>query len=114
MLLQPYVENALWHGLMHKEGERRLVISFARVDEEVYQCIIDDNGIGRRRAMELRDQQLQTKKHESKGMSIAQDRLDLLQKQGQHAQLSIIDKYDDLGRAEGTRIVVELSTDLKA
>lgn len=114
MLLQPYVENALWHGLMHKQGDRNLTISFKKLSEDVFQCTIDDNGIGRKKALELKEQQSKTKRHVSKGMSIANDRIDLLQKQGQHALLKIIDKYDDNGAALGTRVVIELSAYLKA
>ncbi|MBK9736452.1 MAG: hypothetical protein IPO92_16445 [Saprospiraceae bacterium] len=47
MLIQPYVENARWHGLMHKSGDRLVTISFTLVNENMYTCIIDDNGIGR-------------------------------------------------------------------
>jgi ligand-binding sensor domain-containing protein/putative methionine-R-sulfoxide reductase with GAF domain len=47
MLLQPFVENALWHGLMHKHGDRCLLLQFKYLSDEVYQCIIEDNGIGR-------------------------------------------------------------------
>lgn len=114
MLLQPYVENALWHGLMHKQGNRQLSISFKKVNEDVFQCTVDDNGIGRKKALELKEQQSKTKRHVSKGMSIANDRIDLLQKQGHHAVLKIIDKYDDHQNATGTRVVIELSTYLKA
>ncbi|HEU4469534.1 MAG TPA: two-component regulator propeller domain-containing protein [Flavisolibacter sp.] len=114
MLLQPYVENALWHGLMHKDDDRKLNICFTRINEDVFRCTIDDNGIGRQKALELKQQQSKTKRHVSKGMSISQDRVDLLQKQGQHAVLEIVDKYDDAGIARGTRVVIELSTYLKA
>ena len=113
MLLQPYVENALWHGLMHKTGERRLTISFRRINEDVFECVIDDNGIGRGKALEIKEQQSKTKLHESKGMKISKDRLDLLQLQGNHASISIIDKYDESGNATGTRVVIQLSTFLK-
>jgi hypothetical protein len=44
------------------------------------------------------------------GMQISADRVDLLQRQGQHARLSIIDKTDEAGNAQGTRVVIELST----
>ncbi|MGB8191845.1 MAG: histidine kinase, partial [Chitinophagaceae bacterium] len=114
MLLQPYVENALWHGLMHKPDDRNLVISFKKLSEEVFECTVDDNGIGREKALELKKQQSKTKRHVSKGMSIANDRIDLLQKQGQHAQLNIIDKRDEDGNAAGTKVIIELSTYLKA
>ncbi|MBC7535550.1 MAG: histidine kinase [Ferruginibacter sp.] len=113
MLLQPYVENALWHGLMHKEGERKMNIWFKRVSEEVFRCIIDDNGIGRKKSFELKEQQSKAKRHESKGLKISKDRLTLLERQGYHASINIIDKYDEQGIAAGTSVVIELSTFLK-
>ncbi len=113
MLLQPYVENALWHGLMHKDGERQMMISFRRVNEDLFQCTIDDNGIGRKASFALKEQQSKAKRHESKGLQISKDRLDLLERQGYHANLNIIDKYDAVGNALGTKVEIELSTYLK-
>ena len=113
MLLQPYVENALWHGLMHKNGDRRLDICFKKINEATFQGIIDDNGIGRKKAGELKELQSKTKRHVSRGMSISNDRIELLQKQGEHAVLNIIDKETKDGDAAGTRVVIELSTYLK-
>lgn len=112
MLLQPYVENALWHGLMHKEGDRKLCIAFTKKSDAVFECLIDDNGIGRKKALELKEQQSKTKRHVSRGMTISKDRVDLLQKQGQHARLEILDKYQE-GTAAGTRVVIELSSFLQ-
>jgi ligand-binding sensor domain-containing protein/putative methionine-R-sulfoxide reductase with GAF domain len=113
MLLQPYVENALWHGLMHKEGERKLQIDFSKVSEDVFRCVIDDNGIGRERSFQLKEQQSKTKRHESKGLKITKDRIEILRKQGYHATLDIVDKTNAAGGADGTRVIVELSTFLK-
>jgi ligand-binding sensor domain-containing protein/putative methionine-R-sulfoxide reductase with GAF domain len=108
MLLQPFVENALWHGLMHKDGDRQLFISFTKKSEQVFECIVDDNGIGRKQSLELKERQNKTKRHVSRGMDICKDRIDLLQKQGQHASLVIVDKYNNEGLATGTRVVIEL------
>jgi ligand-binding sensor domain-containing protein len=113
MLLQPYVENALWHGLMHKQGSRDLHIAFERVNEEVFRCTIDDNGIGRARSFELKQSQSKTRHHQSKGLSICKDRIDVLKRQGFHATLEIIDKITPDGQPAGTRVVIELSTYLK-
>ncbi len=113
MLLQPYVENALWHGLMHKTGERKMKIEFKRINEELFRCTIDDNGIGRKKSFELKEQQSKAKRHESKGLKISKDRLTLLERQGYHASINIIDKYDEAGNAQGTTVVIELSTFLK-
>jgi LytS/YehU family sensor histidine kinase len=109
MLLQPFVENALWHGLMHKHGDRQLNICFEKLNEDIYRCVIEDNGIGRKKALELKEQQSKTKRHVSKGMSICRDRIELLQKQGHHAQLRIDDKYEE-STPTGTRVVMELSS----
>ncbi|MGC4039130.1 MAG: histidine kinase [Chitinophagaceae bacterium] len=114
MLLQPYVENALWHGLMHRNGERKLSITFTRISEDIFQCVIDDNGIGRKKSFELKEQQSKAKRHESKGLKISKDRIDVLQRQGYHALLDIIDKYDENGNANGTKVIVELSTFFKS
>lgn len=113
MLVQPYVENALWHGLMHKNGERKLTIEFKRISEEIFICRVEDNGIGRKKSFELKEKNSKSKRHESKGLGISQDRIELLQRQGNHANLVITDKYDTSGDAIGTLVEIELSTYLK-
>ncbi|MDQ6480738.1 histidine kinase [Dyadobacter sp. LHD-138] len=113
MLVQPYVENALWHGLMHKDGERELMIEFRKINEELFLCRIEDNGIGRLKSFELKEQNSKSKRHESRGLQISKDRIDLLQRQGNHASLKITDKYDAGGQGTGTLIEIELSTYLK-
>jgi ligand-binding sensor domain-containing protein len=110
MLLQPYVENALWHGLLHKDRDRKLVIEFKLIDEEIFLCRIEDNGIGREKSFELKANSARYKQHDSQGLRITKDRIDLLNKQGNHANLTITDLYDDHGNASGTRIEIELST----
>ncbi|TLV03887.1 sensor histidine kinase [Dyadobacter luticola] len=112
MLFQPYVENALWHGLMHKSDNRHLTISFTILDDSRMQCAIEDNGIGRKKSMELKKSANSIKKHVSKGLMISQQRLELIRRQGEHAEVKIIDKYDDAGEALGTLVQIELSTSL--
>jgi putative methionine-R-sulfoxide reductase with GAF domain len=109
MLLQPFVENALWHGLMHKKEQRSLKISFRKLHEELFECTIDDNGIGRKKSFELKAGQNRNR-HESKGLSITSDRVNLMKKQGYQANLEIIDKIDKTGDPAGTTVVIQLST----
>lgn len=109
MLLQPFVENALWHGLMHKEGERSLTIAFECLPGDLFRCTIDDNGIGRKKAAELKAARSSGKSHISRGMQITADRIALMQRRGQSASLNIIDKYDGAGEPAGTQVVLELS-----
>lgn len=110
MLLQPFVENALWHGLMHKEGDRELHIRFYMRDEEVFVCEIEDNGIGRERAREIKQLKTETKSNESKGIKISVDRLHLIGiQQGKQADVTFIDKHDEQGLATGTLVRFAIS-----
>ncbi|MGL4597266.1 MAG: sensor histidine kinase, partial [Bacteroidia bacterium] len=61
LLIQPFIENALLHGLLHKEGEKKLRIEFVLTD--VLICTIEDNGIGRERSKAIK--QRQRSEHES-------------------------------------------------
>ena len=110
MLLQPFVENGLWHGLMHKQGDRHMRISFFLIGPEQFACEIEDNGIGRKKSAEIRENSSRTREHESRGMRICEDRIDVLARQGNHAQLEVIDRYDAAGNATGTLVRIELST----
>lgn len=106
LLLQPYVENAIWHGLLHKDGEKHIRISVKRKDEE-YICIeIEDNGIGRASAKELENK---NRKHTSYGMSLGESRLRLMNTEnGLRASVEVVDLYDDKRQATGTRISILL------
>ncbi|WP_353719141.1 histidine kinase [Dyadobacter sp. 676] len=110
MLLQPFVENGLWHGLMHKEGERHMRISFFLIGPEQFACEIEDNGIGRKKSAEMKQNSSRTREHESRGIRICEDRIDVLARQGNHARLEVIDRYDSAGNPSGTLVRIELST----
>jgi sensor histidine kinase YesM len=106
LLIQPFVENAIWHGLMHKEGIRKLKIAFADMGDYM-QCIIEDNGIGRQKASELKMSSGKDKKHTSKGIEVSMERLMALQQNGgRHGSLQIIDLKDKQGQALGTRVEI--------
>ena len=75
MILQPYIENAIWHGLSHKEKDKQLQIRIYRENGTVnYE--IEDNGVGRKKAAELKS--LFRQKHQSKGMELLSKRFKLL------------------------------------
>jgi len=76
MLLQPFVENAIWHGLMNNENRGKIDIRFFRLNQKMVLCEIEDNGIGRERAETLKSKS--AKKHQSKGTSIIKRRIKLL------------------------------------
>jgi len=101
MLLQPFVENAIWHGLMHKEGERKLKIDFYLENSSLI-AEISDNGIGRTQAAKIRSKSAAKKSY---GISISQSRLNQFRKK---YALEIIDLKTEFGMPAGTKVVIEL------
>jgi hypothetical protein len=106
LLLQPFVENAVWHGLMHKQ-ERGMLTVTLRAESDMLTCIIQDNGVGRQKAGMLKSKSAQ--KHKSMGLQITAERLNLLT--GSDAPghfFNIEDLYDEEGRPAGTRVVLKI------
>ena len=110
LLIQPFVENAIWHGLMHKEGDRMLRIKFSEQAECVH-CIIEDNGIGREKSREAKLATGQGKKHTSKGIQVSLERLESMGNgSGCKGSLEIIDLKDEKGNATGTCVKIIFPT----
>lgn len=105
MLIQPYVENALKHGLLHKKNNRNLSILFEH-QHPFLLVKIDDNGVGRKRANELNS--IKDIKFNSFSTEANQKRLTLLNKQTAEIGVTIIDKVDDNGIAEGTMVILKI------
>ena len=105
MVLQPFVENAIWHGLMPRDKplEGLISISIGRDKDQLW-CRIEDNGIGREKALEL--QQKSVWKSKSLGLKITEERLRLLGKGLQEQLIRITDLKDELGQALGTRVEI--------
>ncbi len=104
-LIQPFVENAIWHGLLRKKGNKLLFISFELAEPGVLLCIIDDNGIGR--------QNQKTDKPFVKEKSLAIDfvkqRLELFSKMKKiPLGLTIVDKLNAAGGSEGTTVKLKI------
>jgi LytS/YehU family sensor histidine kinase len=78
LIIQPYVENAIWHGLMHTKEKGHLEIELYQ-QKEILFCKITDDGIGRKRAAELKSKSASI--HKSMGMRITADRIAMLQQQ---------------------------------
>ena len=107
MLLQPYVENAVWHGLRYKSEKGTLSIRFDKVDEGSIKIVIEDDGIGRKqsKALKTNNQKLQ----KSRGMGNIKKRIEILNEMYK-------DKVDvfvsDLNEnEEGTRVQLILKKD---
>jgi ligand-binding sensor domain-containing protein len=107
MLIQPFVENAIWHGLMHKMEGGKIVVSICRKEDGLH-CIVEDNGVGRARARKLEAGRRRSK-HRSYGMQITQDRIRMINElYDANAGIEITDLYDDEGAAAGTRVELNL------
>lgn len=108
MVLQPFVENAIWHGLVHKNGEAEkgvIEISIKEENNRLY-CIIEDNGVGREKAREMQQQSVLKKK--SLGMKITEERLRLLSKEQAEQLVRITDLKDAFNHALGTRVEINI------
>jgi ligand-binding sensor domain-containing protein/anti-sigma regulatory factor (Ser/Thr protein kinase) len=108
MLLQPYVENAILHGLRHKKATGNLNILVSRKDNSLF-CIIEDDGIGRERSAEINA--TRTGKHESRGTILAEERLKVMEKDKGKPVINIIDLKDENGIASGTRVEITIPMD---
>ncbi len=109
MLIQPYVENALKHGLLHKKDNRKLhIILEASSENDTITCVIQDNGVGREKALAIKLKK--DKMHKSFGTQATQDRLDLLN-YGKEKQIgvSIEDLLDKTSQQPtGTKVIITI------
>lgn len=104
MLLQPYVENAVKHGLLHKQGDKKVTISFEIQNNELH-IGIDDNGVGRQKSSELN--QIKNKNHQSFATEALQNRIDLLNEYNhKNISLKIIDKHNLQNQPTGTLVEI--------
>ncbi len=105
MLIQPYVENAIKHGLLHKKGEKRLGLTFLRTGN-LLEVHIDDNGIGRTRSAEIN--KTRNASHRSFATNANSLRLDLLNKGEGKVGVEYNDKTDILGNSLGTSVLIRI------
>jgi LytS/YehU family sensor histidine kinase len=106
LLIQPFVENAVWHGLMNKEDRGSLLIRL-RVEGDLLTCIVRDNGVGRKRAGLLKSKSAE--KHKSMGMQITAERMALLTGPDEAQPFfRIEDLYDENGAPAGTQVTLAI------
>jgi len=101
LILQPFVENAIWHGLRHKP-QGNLYVNVTKPTEDCLKIRIEDDGIGRKAAGELKKQQTH---HKSYGIEITIQRLEMLHP-GNRVQ--IIDLTDSQGNSLGTAVDITI------
>jgi len=103
MLFQPYVENAIIHGLVNSSNPGLLDISLRRINRGTLLCTIKDNGIGRDRANDIRNKS--GIKRQPKGMMITQERIEIFNRQNRkNFSVKISDLKNDQGESLGTKV----------
>lgn len=107
MIVQPYIENAIKHGLLHKHGNKELSVEFKQTDPTYLECKIKDNGIGRKKSLEING--LRQKKYTSFATGATQKRLELLN-QGRKEQIVVsYTDYDENDFSEtGTEVNLKI------
>ncbi|MCD4698679.1 MAG: histidine kinase [Bacteroidales bacterium] len=104
MLLQTYIENAIWHGLVPKRTEGLLELQFKLLEKEKLLISIVDNGIGREKAAEISKHR---ENHRSMGMKNSNERIQLMNRLNKtNITIDVIDLYNNDNSAAGTRIEI--------
>ena len=106
LIIQPYAENAIWHGLMHKEEKGQLDIKVSGENDHLY-FKITDNGIGRKQAAELASKS--ATRHKSMGSKITANRIAILNRlNGKESPVTINDLVNPDGSAAGTEVIIKI------
>jgi LytS/YehU family sensor histidine kinase len=106
MIIQPFVENAIHHGLLNKSGNDKRVDISVDLEKESIRYTIVDNGVGRTKAAEFKN--LNKPSHASYGIQITKDRIEMFN-QGQEQSVRITDLYNEQNEAAGTKVEVWLA-----
>ena len=109
MIVQPYVENALEHGLRSRK-DGLVTVHFELLDDDTICCVVEDNGIGRKKALAQQRDDPNRQNYRSRGTQITEKRLELLRR-SEHQEVFVrtIDLYDETsGRAAGTRVEIKI------
>ena len=113
MLIQPYVENAIWHGLRNKIGDK-LISVVCKEEDGVLIITIDDNGVGRREAALIKAKKIGSEQLESKGTVLTEQRINLLSvKYKANIYVNTIDKVNEQQEALGTTVIIKLPIDIE-
>lgn len=108
LVLQPFFENSIWHGLMNIAGEKRINVQLEK-NEKGHLLSIRDNGIGRKASQEINSKR--TVKKESIGMTLSKERLELFnQNELVHYHFEVIDHEKNNSESSGTEVIFWLET----
>ncbi len=108
LILQPFIENAIWHGIIPKEDGGEVNISISKKEDKI-SCMVEDNGIGREISMQNKFRGA-TETHQSKGLALTKARLELDNSLNErNASVEIIDKKNGNEPSEGTKVILRLN-----
>ena len=103
MMIQPFVENSIWHGLLAKKGEKILKLEFEKRDEKTLLCAIEDNGVGRMKSRLSRRRE----DNSSLAINFIEQRLELMNKKyNANYSLELIDRVNEKNESLGTRVEI--------
>tara|TARA_R110002051_G_scaffold180913_3_gene250379 strand:+ start:34632 stop:36614 length:1983 start_codon:yes stop_codon:yes gene_type:complete len=109
LILQPFLENALWHGLSSKDGIKNIDLEIKKGKNGFIEIIITDNGVGREAAEKIKDGKVLKRK--SVGIDITKERLANFSRDYENFfHVEIIDKFDDDTNPIGTQIIIYIPT----
>lgn len=103
LILQPFVENAIVHGIKEIAYQGKITVSFS-LQEKFIECIIEDNGRGRKAAKEIRHQK--SSYHKSTALVLTQERLSALNEDNSYQSFEIVDMQDPSGTKVFVRIPI--------
>src|SRR5258706_3766693 len=107
LLIQPFVENAIWHGLPAKENGYGKIFINMKIDNDILYCKICDNGIGVNRTPALK--QTIENRRKSLGIKLTQERLQLINTfKQQESKITMYDLKDEFGECTGTCVAIEI------
>jgi len=104
MLIQPYIENAIWHGLLHKQGTGHVAVRFKLHEKNILNIEIEDDGIGRQKSAELKSKN--ALKNKSYGMRITGDRINIVNRL---YNINASTMVEDLVQADGSPVGTKIS-----
>ena len=106
LILQPYIENSIWHGLLHKDEKGQLDVRIGSAGKFI-QLEIEDDGIGRHKSAEIKSKS--ASKRKSYGMKITKERIDIINElDGFEGHVKTVDKMDESGNPIGTKVILKL------
>ena len=111
LIIQPFLENAIWHGLSSKEEDKKIELKVEKNKKKHITISITDNGIGRKASREINNQK--TLKRKSVGISLTKERLANFSKRYTNMYtIKIEDLHDKQGRSSGTKVILDIPIDL--